>query len=83
MTTGERERANARMEGTKCPSCGCLAEHRTCFSCGTQAWVIDCGDYGQPAEIAADDQAPYEYSCLKCWTEAQEDEEGYDDDNKR
>jgi hypothetical protein len=62
------------MEGTKCPSCGCLAEHRTCSPCGAQAWVIDCGHYGQPAEISANDQEPYEYICDKCY-EAQEDEE--------
>ena len=54
-------------ELTKCPACNERAEHRTCLPCGTQAWVIDCGHFGQSAEISANDRVPHEYICDKCY----------------
>jgi hypothetical protein len=51
---------------TKCPSCGQPAEHRTCDTCGTSAWVLDCGDYRQPAEISADTTTG-EHICDMCY----------------
>ncbi len=39
-------------EGGKCPHCGTEAAWRECDTCGTAAWVIDCGHYTQPRPIA-------------------------------
>lgn len=49
-----------------CPDCGEAREYRTCADCGTTAWVIDCGHYAQPAEIAASAHAGGEDVCEDC-----------------
>jgi len=40
-------------EGGACPDCGTPAALRTCDTCDTSAWIIDCGHYAQPRPIAA------------------------------
>ena len=46
--------------------CGTRREHRTCADCGTEADVIDCGHYQQPAEIAASAYSPHDHVCGDC-----------------
>lgn len=51
-----------------CLSCGQEPEWRECATCGTQAWVVDCGHKAQPRPIAADDQDPlHNHICDACY----------------
>jgi len=59
---------NDDMEGTKCTSCGCLAEHRTCFSSNHSRPSPTVHDSRTPNRTGLpDEDNRYEYICDKCY----------------
>ena len=56
-------------EGGSCPDCGTHAEHRICYECGENAWVIDCGHADQPRPLASgrrDGTSAHRTYCDEC-----------------
>ncbi len=52
---GKNKYEHQEVAGGRCPDCGEPARLRTCHVCGKSLWLIDCGHYGQPRPISADD----------------------------